>query len=364
MPDWTKSMTQSFEYYTVDPNTLADKKRLDNVKSASFSYDSESETLGSATIDIDTPIGEEYVRCYLKTIQNGITEKHVIGTALVQTPSFSFDGRKTTNTVDAYTSLIELKEKRPPLGYAIRKSIKVDDQIIPTYIMEAANRIVRENARAPVNEVAINDESPQLQTNFVANTSDTWLTFTRDLIENANYEFGLEPTGRILFSPKQNIESMQPIWTFNDDNSSILAPSISINQDLYNIPNVVEVTYSYGNACKHAVAENNDPNSPVSIVNRGRKIVYRDTEARLEGYTTQGQLDEYAKLLLKTLSTVKCTLSYTHAYCPVRVGDCVRLNYTRAGLTNIKAKVVSQSIRCVPGCPVTEKAVYTKKLWG
>lgn len=39
MPDWTKPMEQSFEYYTVDPNTLADVKRLDTVKSASFSYE-------------------------------------------------------------------------------------------------------------------------------------------------------------------------------------------------------------------------------------------------------------------------------------------------------------------------------------
>ena len=35
-----------------------------------------------------------------------------------------------------------------------------------------------------------------------------------------------------------------------------------------------------------------------------------------------------------------------------------------AGITDIKAKVVSQSIKCESGCPVTEKAVFTTKLWG
>ena len=55
--------------------------------------------------------------------------------------------------------------------------------------------------------------------------------------------------------------------------------------------------------------------------------------------------------------------SYTHAYCPVRVGDCVRLNYSRAGLENVKAKVISQSITCESGCPVSEKAVFTTNLW-
>jgi hypothetical protein len=33
------------------------------------------------------------------------------------------------------------------------------------------------------------------------------------------------------------------------------------------------------------------------------------------------------------------------------------------GLTGIKAKVVSQNIKCTPGCPVSEKAVFTNKLW-
>lgn len=67
--------------------------------------------------------------------------------------------------------------------------------------------------------------------------------------------------------------------------------------------------------------------------------------------------------MLKELSSIEYTVSYTHGYCPVRVGDCVRLNYEAAGVRNIKAKVISQSIQCIPGCPVTEKAVFTNSLW-
>ena len=67
--------------------------------------------------------------------------------------------------------------------------------------------------------------------------------------------------------------------------------------------------------------------------------------------------------MLEELSSVEYELSYTHGYCPVRIGDCVRLNYEKAGLKNIKAKVVSQNITCESGCKVTEKAVFTNKLW-
>ena len=108
---------------------------------------------------------------------------------------------------------------------------------------------------------------------------------------------------------------------------------------------------------------NDDPNSPISTVNRGREITHRDSNPAIVGIPNEGQIHEYAQNLLKELSTLEYSVTYTHGYCPVRLGDCVRLNYERAGLNGIKAKVVSQSISCEPGCPVTEKAVFTNKLW-
>lgn len=364
MPDWTKSMQQSYEYYTVEPTTLADVKRLDNVKKAKFSRDSEADTLGSATIDVTNSVGESYIRGYLKTIQNGVTEKTPLGLVLSQTPSSSFNGMILDVSMDCYTPLIELKEKRPPLGYTIRKG---------TRIMDAAYRIVQENARVPVNKVEpvyeknsegeLVDVSPTLYYDFVANTDDTWLTFIIDLIANAKYELGLGERGDILFLPKQDVASLQPVWTYDDGNSSILYPELTMDHDLYGIPNVVEVVYSYGSDYKQAIAKNEDVNSPISTVNRGREIIHRVTDPSLAGYVTPKQLQDYADNLLKELSTIEYTVSYTHAYCPVRVGDCVRLNYARAGITGVKAKVISQSISCEPGCPVSEKAVFTSKLW-
>lgn len=364
MPDWTQPMERSYEYYTVEPTTLADVKRLDVVKSASFTRESDSETLGSASFEVSNTLGETYLRGYLKTVQNGITEKFPLGTYLVQTPSSSFNGRVRNVTMDAYTPLIELKENRPPLGYTIRKG---------TRIMDAAYDIISDNCRVPVTKVEplieTNDEgeqvdkSPTLQYDFVANTDDTWLSFVIDLIKNADYELGLDELGRILFHPKQELESLQPVWTYNDDNSSILYPEITMDHDLYGIPNVVEVVYSYGGDYKQATAINDDPNSPTSTIQRGRKLTYRDTNPALAGYVTQKQMDDYAMRLLKELSTVEYTVSYKHAYCPVRVGDCVRLNYTEAGMAGIKAKVISQNFGSDLACPVSEKAVFTTKLW-
>lgn len=351
MADWLSSMQQTFEFYVVDPNTWKDTKLIDNVKTCTIKRDSDAETLGSATIDIIESIGECYLRVYLITIQNGIKEKHPLGTFLVQTPSSSFDGKIQDVSMDAYTPLLELKEKKPALGYSL---LEGDN------IMNMAYRLVRECARAPVVEAKC---ATTLYYDFVAETNDTWLTFLTDLIANAKYTFDLDELGRILFSPKQDTASLQPVWTYDDGNSSILHPSITMDHDLYGIPNVVEVIYSNGAGYHYAKAVNDDPNSPISTVNRGREIIHRETDPDLNGNPTTDEIDKYAKQLLRELSTLEYTLTYTHGYCPVRVGDCVRLNYSRAGMTDIKAKVISQSIKCEPGCPVTEKAVFSTKLW-
>lgn len=351
MPNWLSSMQQTFEYYIVDPGTWRDVKLLDNVKSSTINRDSDAETLGSATIDVTESVGECYIRVYLVTIQNGIKERHPLGTFLVQTPSSGFDGKIRGVSMDAYTPLLELKENPPPIGYYVAKD---------SNIMETAYRLVREHVRAPVVSTT---NSETLFYDFVADTSDTWLTFVRDLIANAKYEFTLDEMGRVLFSPKQDTASLQPVWTYTDDNSSILYPDFSLDHDLYGIPNVVEVIYSGGGSSYYAKVVNDDPNSPISTVNRGREIVHRVTDLSMIGNPTNNQIDNYAIKLLGELSTLEYTVSYTHGYCPVRVGDCVRLNYDRAGITGIKAKVISQSISCEPGCPVQEKAVFTTKLW-
>lgn len=351
MVDWTKSMQQTFEYYVVDPGTWKDMQLVDNVKSCSINRDSDAETLGSASISITDSLGECYIRVYLVTIQNGLKERHPLGTFLVQTPSSSFNGKIRDVTMDAYTPLLELKESPPPIGYSLLKNEN---------IMERAYMLTREYARAPVSNVA---SSTTLHYDFVADTSDTWLSFLTDLIANAKYTFDLDEMGRILFSPKADTASLQPVWTYDDGNSSILYPEMSMDHDMYGVPNVVEVVYSSGRDYYHARVVNDDPNSPISTVSRGREIIHRVTDPDIVGNPTEREIHEYAERLLRELSCLEYTITYSHGYCPVRVGDCVRLNYTRAGITDIKAKVISQSIKCEPGCQVTEKAVFTTKLW-
>ena len=351
MPDWTKSMQQTFEYYTVNPGTWKDEEQITTIKSSTIERDSESDTLGSATIDIDESVGECYIRIYLVTIQNGVKERFPLGTYLVQTPSSSFNGKVRNVSMDAYTPLIELKETRPPLGYFVAKNEN---------IMDWAAKLTKEHLRAPVVSTTFDKT---LYSHFVAEPEDTWITFISSLMANAKFTYELDESGRVLFAPKQELDALCPMWTYTDDNSSILYPDISMDHDLYGVPNVVEVIYSTSGENYYAKVVNDDPNSPASTVRRGREIIFRETDPSVIGDPTNEQIKNYATKLLKEASSITYTVSYTHAYCPVRVGDCVMLNYERAGIRNVKAKVISQNIKCEPGTPVTEKAIFTAKLW-
>lgn len=352
MIDWLSSMSQTFEFYVVDPATWKDQRLLDTITSCTINRELSSDTLGSAMIDSSEVLDECYVRVYLVAIQNGVTHKVPLGTFLVQTPSEKHDGRVVSISMDAYTPLIELKGCPPPIGYSLLKD---------TEIMSTASRLCEENLRAPV--VAI-DTADVLNVDFVSNVNDNWMTFLSDLIANAKYKFGLDEMSRVVFEPVQDMRSLRPVWIYTDDNSSILYPEFTNERDLYGIPNVVEVVYSMTAGCMSSRIVNDDPNSPVSTVNRGREVVHRETNPNFAGIPSQDSLDAYAKQLLRNLSSLEHTITYSHGYCPVRIGDCVLLNHGRAGLINVKAKVIAQSIKCESGCPVEETAVYTTKLWG
>ena len=354
MIDWTKSMKQTYEFYTVDPHTWKDDKLIETIvaDSCTITRDKSQATLGSARIDTTEPLNDVYVRTYLCVDQKGETGRIPLGTHLVQTPSKKFDGMVSSVTLDAFTPLMELKENCPPIGFSVFKD---------TPVMETAENICKENMRAPV--VGATDDT-KLYSDFVAEPDESYLSYVSALISNAKRSIGLDELGRVLFEPDQDIAALQPVWTFNDDNSSILHPSITDESDLCNVPNVVEVIYSTGSGYLYSKIVNDDPNSPISTVNRGREVTHRDTNPSFSGEPNQAMLDEYARELLKAKSTLQHTVSYKHGYCPVRIGDCVILNYRSAGLNNVKAQVLTQNIACKTGCEVDETAVYTEKLWG
>lgn len=353
--DWLSSMQQTYEFYVVDPGTWMDKRRLMNISSFKITRNSDDELGESASFSCEEWLGEFYIRVYLIVVQNKIRFKVPLGTFLAQTSYESYDGKVRSVSYEAYSPLIELREKHPQIGYAIIKGRDV---------IQSIKNIIAENVRAPIligdSETYSEGDRYAVQ-NLVADPNEKWLTYFASILKGYECHLGVNALGGITLEKDLDVALMNPVWTFNDDNSSILQADITVTKDLYDIPNVVEVIHSTSSDQYVATAVNDDKTSPISTVNRGRRVVYREIDD--SSSMSHDTLIRYAKKLLQELSSIKYELNYTHGYCPVKVGDCVRLNYYRAGLSGINAKVVSQSITCESGCLVTEKAVFSEKLW-
>ena len=351
MPDWTRSMVQTFEYFKVDPITWADVELLTNVRSCKITRDYQTETLGSATFEIDGDFVEMYVRVYLVTIQNGVRERFPLGTFLLQSPSTEYTSTIKKIKVDAYTPLLELKENKPPIGYTLKRG---------TNITETVRMLVEDNSRC---KISYTRNDVKLASDFVANSNDTWLKFITDLLSIAKYTLALDMYGKIFYRPITTNSSSGSKWTYRDDETSIIDSDISIDNDIFGIPNVVEINASYAGGGAFYRAINDRESSPTSTVNRGRKIIYRETNPREIGLVTKAAVQEYATRKLEELSTITKIISYTHGYCPVSIGDTITMNHSKYGIFNLNAQVLSQDIECIPGTPVTEVALYSEKLW-
>lgn len=368
--DWTKSMKQTYEFYIVNPVNGNNIKKLDTVISASVSRDITTDTQVSGSIEYDGELDEEYVRIYLVAEQGDEIEKIPLITMLCQTPSTSFNGKRKTTSITGYSPLIELQNVYPPLGYTI-PSMAMNPN---TNLGELIPRICEDNMRMkvltmPQDESMVRLTQQVLAQSYVSDPSRSWFDLVQDLLGMTSYRARVDELGKIFFEKTQPIAQMTPIYTFDSNNSSILSSDISIDRDLYGIPNVIEVivTLLDGSSIS-AVAINDDKNSAASTTSRGRKVVQRvinpDNLGKLSNDSEgKERAIEYANELLEQASTLEYKISYKHGYCGNNIGDCVRINYPQAGINNEKAYVVSQKIDCKTGCTVEETAILTKKLF-
>ena len=106
MIDWTQSMSQTYEFYKVNPETWTDTIRITTVTKCNIKRDMNVQTLGSASITLTEPLGECYIRIYLIAVQNGERERVALGTYLFQPSSSSYDGKYKTIPMDGYTPKI------------------------------------------------------------------------------------------------------------------------------------------------------------------------------------------------------------------------------------------------------------------
>lgn len=346
--DWSSGYQVAYEYWEVDPSNLCNRRMLRTVNSCTIDRDASDETLGSAAMEIGEPVGNEiWVRVFAVITQRGSVHRECLGTFIAITPRVQMDGKSSTYSLDLYTPLRELADDGPPDGFPIRRGQNAVN----------AARLVFQRFHAHLVDSGVSHALSKQ----VVSLNDSWLSFGRKVLEAANMEVALDAHGRIGFSPVRDAAALAPAWTFIDDERSLLFDDAELTCGWSEVPNVVKVKVSGAKSADTAIATatNDSAFSPVSTISRGRIVSI--IEENPEG-VTKANAKDYAARRLKELSCTERTLSFVHGYCPVRLGDCVRVIKSRNGL-DVKGKVISQSISCVTDLRVETEIAFTEVAW-
>ena len=352
MIDWTAGMKQWYEYWEVSPVSWADIRMLDNVSGGSIMRNTSNVSLGSASFKMTDFIGEMYIRTYLCVEQNHESQKVCLGTHLVQSPNTAFNGKVSTVNATAYTPLIELKENYPPIFYTIPKGTEIISWIYNSVTNNSRIRVERNTEWEVYSKY-----------DYVANTDDTWLDFIVSVMRQNNISYGITPEGVFYIYEAFKYDRCPSTYFFTTDDKSIILPNVSYTQDIYNIPNVVEVYTSNAKGYNCVRIINDGPNA-TSVTARGREIVYRETSPSILGIPSDEEITIYATKLLESLSTIKVELSFEHAYVPeVNIGDTITIDYPEAGIFGQKALVLDQQLDCSQGLIVSTTASFERQYW-
>jgi hypothetical protein len=179
---------------------------------------------------------------------------------------------------------------------------------------------------------------------IVAESGETYLSMAHKVADAIGWQIRIDGRGKIHVEPFPDAVAVR----FNNDND-VIQPSIKDTRDWYSCPNVLRVTYeSYA-----AIARDDDPESPLSTVSRGREI-WAEEAAQL---SSSAPLAAYAQQRLKELQRPAREITYTRRFMPdLRPGDIVGINYPKAMIDG-EFRIKSQTIELGYGCD-TEETVY------
>lgn len=326
---WSEGYTSAYYATIVDAKTWRDTDRIE-LMSGRISR-SVDELMESADIDITDAIGEQWIRIWLEAEQGG-TEKVPLFTGLVSTPKRNIEGRMESYNAECYSVLKPIDDILTERGFYVPAEVPAPS---------AAVRLLRRGI-APV-EVA-ETAFPALTEAIVAEDGETCLTMARRVLDAINWRISINGRGVIRIEPDTD---SNPITI--GSNNDIVELSVTDERDWFSCPNVLRAI----SGDLTATARDDDPESNLSTVSRGREIWAEERSVTL---SDNESLAAYAYRRLKALQAPARTISYTRRYHPnIVVGSVLHINYPEI---NIDADfcVTSQTIDLTYGCATSEEA--------
>lgn len=333
--DWTKGLSASYYMSFIDPASWRDIQRIE-ITGGSVKRQSTG-LMESADVDcVRYQQGaERWVRVWLDASQSvGSSAHEPLFTGLACAPDRDINGVLETNKVQCYSVLKPADDILLPRGW-----------YAPAGVPGA--QIICELLQATPAPVRVNGTAPALASHVVAEDGETRLTMSQKILKAINWRMRLDGYGVITLEPVSD----EPVIVLGALDNDVIETKLKASADWYECPNVFRAI----DRDVAGIARDDDPNSPLSTVRRGREVWAEDTSCDLAENET---VEEYAIRMLKDLQKYEREVSYDRRYLPeLTVGDCIRLRYPAQGIEG-RYRIDSQSITLGYGAKTAESVTY------
>lgn len=329
--DWSKGFSARYVLRIVDKDSWQDTKEIP-ILSGSISRDIESELIESASVETRKEINEEWIRIYLIAEQNGDSIHVPLFTGLASSPQRDITGSRDTYHIDCYSVLKPAADWMTPLGYFVPAGIQ-------------GTKAIEEMLKKTGVRLSYELGAGILASPIVAEAGETYLSMSNTVLKAIGWQMCINGYGEITLNPFNKNEKVN----FSGMDFDSIEPELTDSRDLFSAPNVLRVTADN----KSLTVRDDDPESDLSTVSRGREIWAEEAIDLTSGQT----LDSYAIERLKKLQRPSRELSYKRRFHPdVRPGDLIRIRYPGQRIDGI-FQVQNQKIDLTHGAR-TEEVAY------
>lgn len=268
-----------FEYHLLN-NKDEFKKELNVVQSCSIVYKSLAQIKRKASITISEDNDINYLSDRIQpfVVIDGV--KHSMGIFLLNSSVRMINSISTTRDIECYD----------------KTQILTDDKISDRYYIAKNSNVVLE-AEKILNAIGLTSNitasTQQLQRDLEFNVGASKLEIINALLGAINYfSIRVDAEGVFISSPYVLPSEQQLDFTYITDQNSVILDEVEEELDLFDIPNrFIAVLSNPEQQPLVATYTNDNPQSPLSTVSRGRTITAEIKE--VENITDQATLSNY-----------------------------------------------------------------------
>lgn len=317
--EWDKGFSATYYATIVDPQSWRDISRFEITEGAIKREDDGLYQSADITCTEWDTTKEQWIRIYLEAKQDGSGERHALFTGLATSPESNVNGTLTEFPLECYSVLKPAEDILLQRGWYAPSGVP-------------GTQIIAKMLEACPCPVVINEESPNLQDAIIAEDGESNLSMCHKVLTAIDWRLRILGDGTIQVMP----QSDEPVTMFDPNSADVVEPQIELTNDWFDCPNVFRAVSDdlFG------VARDDDPDSPLSTVNRGREVWMEETDC---DYNEGETIGDYAVRRLKEEQNYYLKVSYNRRYNPdVLPTDLIRLHYPQiSGVFRVNSQDIS-----------------------